>query len=200
MFGIGGFNPISLLATSAFGPLGGIAAQYFTQIFSSMGQQIIQTMGERLDLPQSQIDFAQTAFAASRGDFIGTAQNMEESIASYGREIGASPQDIGRAQREAQDGLMNLLNDLAQSDEVRDIRNGRSSGQGWLRAMAEVLGRKLDDLAHEMEDLANRVTKDDPSTSTDFTVVSQQFNMLMSTVSTALKTIGEALGKMASRQ
>ena len=47
MFGIGSFNPISLLATAALGPLGGIVAQLATQVLSQMGQQVIQQMGQQ---------------------------------------------------------------------------------------------------------------------------------------------------------
>lgn len=202
MFGFSGLNPVSALATYSTGPLGGLATSYFTQTFSSAAQDLLQNLGQQWGLPQSEIEMAQTSFTANAGDYAGTSQNLNETIAARGREIGASPQDVGRAQAEAQEQLNSLLNDIAQSDDVREARAGRrgTSGPGWLRAMAEVLGKKLDELAHEMQDLADKVTKEDPSTSTDFTVVSQQFNMLMNAVSTALKTIGEAMGKQASRQ
>lgn len=200
MFGIGGLNPVSLLATTALGPVGGIVAQLATQIFSQVGQQLIQQMGQQLNLPQSVIDSTQGSFAATNGDLGGGIANVNDSIAALGQETRASLSDIGAQQRETQETLSSLLNDLAQSDEVKDAKNGGKGGAGWLRAMAEVLGEKLDALAHEMQDLAGKVNKEDPSTSTDFTVVSQEFNMLMNAVTTALKTIGEAMGKSASRQ
>lgn len=200
MFGIGGFNPVSLMATAAFGPAGGLVAQFASQIFSQMGQQFIQQLGQQMNLPQSSIDLAQGSFANSVGDFQGGAQNLDEVLQSVGQQSGSSPFEIADAQREANEGLQRLLNDLSQSDEVKDAKNGGRGGAGWLRAMADVLGKKLDALAHEMQDLAGKVNKEDPSTSTDFTVVSQEFNMLMNAVSTALKTIGEAMGKSASRQ
>lgn len=205
MFGIGGLNSFSLLATAALGPGGGIMAQLATQMYSQMGQQLIQLMGNNMGLPQSQIDFAQSSFTGRIGDFAGSVQNFNEgsfldTIETMGQRTGASPSDIGGAQRDAQEALSQVLNDLAQNDEVREARSGGGRGGSWLRAMAEVLGQKLDDLAHEMQDLAGRVNKDDPSTSTDFTVVSQEFNMLMNAVTNALKTIGEAMGKSAARQ
>lgn len=199
MFGVN-FNPVSLMATTALGPVGGIVAQLAQQVFSQMGQQLIQQLGEQMHLPQSAIDMAQGSFATSIGDVQGGAQNLDQAIDAFGQETGSSPIDIADAQREASHGIERLLNDLAQSDDVKDAKNGGKGGAGWLRAMADVLGKKLDGLAHEMQDLAGRVNKEDPSTSTDFTVVSQEFNMLMNAVSTALKTIGEAMGKEASRQ
>ena len=199
MFGIGGFNPVSLLATAAFGPLGGIVSQLAMQVVSQFGQQFIQQLGQQMGLDQSAIDFAQGAFAGSIGDYGGAAQNLDDAIAQYGQAIGASPREIGQAQRDAQLDLQQLVADQAESQEARESRaSGR--GGGWLRAMAEVLGKKLDDLAHEMEDLAGKVDKNDPSTTTEFTVVSQQFSMLMNATNTAIKTVGEAMSSTARKQ
>lgn len=198
MFGIGGFNPISLLATTALGPVGGIVAQLATQVISQFGQQLIQQLGQQLNLPQSSIDLAKGSFTNSINDFQGTAANLDDAIEQLGQQTGASPQDVGSAQRDSADALRDLVNEMSQSDEAKEARAG-GRGAGWLRAMAEVLGKKLDSLAHEMQDLANKVNKDDPSTTTDFNVVSQEFNMLMNAATTAIKTIGEAMGKAASR-
>lgn len=200
MFGIGGFNPVSLLATAALGPMGGIVAQLASQVMSQVGQQIIQQLGQNMGLPQSSIDMAQGALAGRYGDVWGQAQNLDEAIAAFGQETNAQPQDVGNAQRELQSAIDDIVRDLSDSREAKEARASGGKGGGWLRAMAEVLGGKLDDLAHEMEDLANRVTKDDPSTTTDFSVVSNQFNMLMNATSTAIKTIGEALAGAARKQ
>jgi hypothetical protein len=199
MFGIGGFSPVSLLATSMMGPMGGMITQLATQIFSQMGQQLIQQMGNNMGLPQSTIDMAQGAFAGTHGDFAGQFSNLDEAISAAGQEFGAPPADVGDAQRQANRDMQRLLNDLSEGDDVREARQSRGGG-GWLMAMAKVLGEKLDRLAHDMETKASQVSESDPSTSTEFTVVSQQFNMLMNATTNALKTIGEAMGKSAGRQ
>lgn len=200
----GGFNPINMVSQVALAAMTGGASLYLQlamQVMSQVGQQVIQQLGQQMGLDQSVIDLAQGAFAGSMGDVQGSAQNLDEAVSQFGQFQGASPTDIGEAQRTAQEGMQQLLNELSESDEVREAKSsGGKGGGGWLRAMAEVLGEKLDALAHEMEDLAGKVTKEDPSTTTDFTVVSQQFNMLMNATSTALKTVGEAMGKSASRQ
>jgi hypothetical protein len=201
MFGIGGFNPVSLLATSMLGPVGGIVAQLASQLMSQIGQQVIQNLGQNMGLPQSVIDMAQGSFAGRYGDVQGQAQNLDEAIAAFGNEMNASPQQTGEAQRQFQDAIDDIVRDLSDSQEAKEAKaTGGKGGGGWLRAMAEVLGAKLDDLAHEMEDLAGRVTKEDPSTTTDFSVVSNQFNMLMNATSTAIKTVGEAMAGAARKQ
>ncbi len=192
-------SPVSLLATSMMGPMGGIVAQLAQQVMSQMGQQVIQQMGQQLGLPQSAISGALLSFSGAMGDVPAVASGLDDAIASFGEAQGASPLDIGRAQGDAQDAIRDILNNLSETDEVKEARSGGRGGS-WLRAMAEVLGQKLDASAHEMQDLANRVTKDDPSTTTDFNVVSQEFNMLMNAATTAIKTIGEGMGKAASRQ
>ncbi len=77
---------------------------------------------------------------------------------------------------------------------------GAGGAAGWIRAMAEALGKKLDELAHEMEEAANNIDKEDPSTSVRFQVISQQFNILMNAASTAIKAVGEGMQSMARKQ
>jgi hypothetical protein len=200
MFGIN-LSSISMLSTVALGPVGGLAAQLGTQIFAGMGQQLLQGMGERLNLPQSVIDLETAGFSAQTGDIAGGLSGMRDSISALGQETRAGLADIQTQQQDTEDALHQILDNLAQSPEVKEIReNGGRGGGSWLRAMADALGKKLDALADEMNDLANKITKSDPSTTTDFTVASQEFNMLMSATTNAIKTVGEAMGKSASRQ
>jgi len=91
---------------------------------------------------------------------------------------------------------------MSESDDFKDAKasRGRNGAQGWLMAMAKVLGQQLDDLGREMTNMASRITRDTPGLSAEFGVVSQQFGMLMNATNNAIKTAGEAMGKMASRQ
>ncbi len=209
MLSLNSFNPVSLLATAALGPAGGIVAQLATKIFSQMGQQLIQQMGQNLGLPQSVIDFAQASFAGSHGDIAGFASNFGEgvnaSIEEAGQAFGASPTDIADQQRATQDFIRDTIERMGESDEFKDAKSGRGKGgaagaQGWLMAMAKVLGNQLDKLGEEMTDMASRITKDTPGLSAEFGVVSQQFGMLMNATSNAIKTVGEAMGRMGSKQ
>lgn len=77
-------------------------------------------------------------------------------------------------------------------------QNGRVAS--WLQAMVEGMSRMLDDLSHDMIEAANNVDKEDPSTLVKFQVLSQQFSLVMNTVTTAVKTIGEAQSTAARKQ
>lgn len=194
----GGLNPVSLLATSMFGPVGGIVAQLATQVMSQFGQQLIQNIGQQMGLPQSAIDMAQGAFAGSLGDVQGSAMNLDEALQAFGEETGASPADIGEAQRNLQDLLRDIADRAAESDEAKEAKHGGRGGS-WLRALAEILGTKLDAKADELSSLAQKA-KDDPSTSMDFSTASQEFNILSNAATTSIKSIGEALSNIARKQ
>lgn len=206
MFSLNSFNPVSLLATTALGPAGGIVAQLATRIFSQVGQQMIQQMGQNLGMPASLIDIAQASFAGQHGDISGFASNLghgiQASIEEAGLTMGASPTDIADQQRATQDFIRDTIERMSESDEFKDAKAGRGKGgaQGWLMAMAKVLGNQLDQLGEEMTDMASRITKDTPGLSAEFGVVSQQFGMLMNATSNAIKTVGESMGRMASKQ
>jgi len=205
MFGIN-LNPISLLATTMFGPMGGIVAQLAQQVFSSFGQQLLQQMGQNLGLPQSAIDMAQSQFAGSIGDFQGAATNLDEALSAFGQETGASPLDIGNAQNGFRDMIQNFIDDMSQSEEFKQAKasggkgGGTTGAPGWLMAMAQALGRELDRLGDDMQSRAESLTGDDPSASAEFGVVSQQFSMLMNATNNAIKSVGEAMANTARKQ
>jgi hypothetical protein len=203
MFGIGGFNPISLLATTAFGPAGGLFAQLASQVISQFGQGLIQQMGQQMNLPQSTIDLAQGQFAASYGDFNGATSNLSDAIAGAGRELGASPSEIGEQQRTFQDAMLKMAGDAMETEEAKDAKagaKGGSGGGGWLRAIARAMGEAADKTATKLEQDAAKLDNATPSQSAEYQADAQAFSMLMGSINTALKAIGEALSTMARKQ
>lgn len=209
MFGLGSFNPVSLLATSMLGPIGGVVAQLAQQVFSQIGQQLIQNLGQNLGLPQGVIDMAQGQFASSIGDFQGAFGNVDEAIDAFGQATGASPADIGSAQSGIQDIIRNFVEEMSQSEEFKAAKNSGGKGKGgagstgapgWLMAMAQALGKELDRLGEDMQQRAESLKGDDASASAEFGVVSQQFSMLMNATNNAIKTIGEAMANTARKQ
>jgi len=200
VFGIGSFSPVSLLATAALGPAGGLAASLTSQLYASIGQEIIGRLGAQLGLPQASISLAQNAFAAGSGNFPSQVGNVRDLIEEAGNFAGASPAQIGEQQRTTE----NFINDIvrqsreqAEESEGGNVRAGK--GQGWLMAMAKALGAQLDQLGAEMEDMAGRITKDTPGLSSEFSVVTQQFSMLMNATTNAIKTVGESMGNAARK-
>ena len=211
MFGIGSFNPISLLATSMLGPIGGVVAQLAQQVFSQMGQQILQQFGDKLGLPQGIIDMAQSQFAGSIGDFQGAASNVDEALDQFGAGVGASPSDIAQAQNGVQQMMMQFIEEMSQSEEFKDAKAsggkgkvaGSSAGStgapGWLMAMARSLGSTLNKLGDEMEQVSNQIKDGKASLSTEFTVLGQQFSMVSNASGTTLKAVGEGMANMARK-
>ncbi|WP_315760379.1 hypothetical protein [Sphingomonas sp. Y38-1Y] len=199
MFGFGGINPVSLLATSMLGPVGGIVSQLAMQMVSQIGQQFIQQLGQNLGLPQSAIDMAQGAFAGSMGDVQGSAQNLDQAIEQLGRETGASPAEIGDQQRELNEFIQDMARDVSEGDDAKSARGG-GKAPGWLMAIARSLGSTLNELGDEMESLSQQIKDGDASLSTEFTTVAQQFSMVSNAASTSIKAIGEAMANMARKQ
>ncbi len=193
------------------GPIGMLVAQLGRQVMTSIVDQVI----DQLPIDQSLKDLLQAGFHAGIGDYQGAIENINEAIEAFGEQLGGSFSDIADMQRSAEEfrsTMEDVMNDIVsgiieQADENEDGtaaaggRAGNSRGApGWLYAVAEVMGKKLDDTAHDMVELAKKVDKDDPSTATDFQVASQQFSILMNTTSTALKAIGEAMTAAARKQ
>lgn len=195
MFGVS-FNPVSLLATAALGPMGPLG-QIAMQVVSQMGQSLIQQMGERLNLPQSIIDLAQADYAASRGDIGGAVSNYNDAIDQLGQRTGASPSDIGDAQRQTNDTLREAARTAA---DCADASSGKGGKGGWLRALAHALGKIADKQAADLEQRAQGLDGAKPSETADFNADTQAFNLLMSGINNAIKTLGEALGNMARKQ
>lgn len=195
----GGLNPISLLASTMLGPAGGIIAQLAQQVVSQLGQQLLQNLGDQMGLPQSAIDMAQGAFAGSLGDVGGSAQNLDEAISAFGQESGASPAQIGDAQRMVQDLLRQAASDAMETEEAKDAKAGGKGG-GWLRALARALGESADKAAEALEQKAGKLDDASPSESAEYSADAQAFSMLMNAINTAIKAIGEALGSVARKQ
>lgn len=191
-------NPVSLLATAALGPMGGILSQLATQVLSQALQQVIQQAGDRMGLPQSAIELAQGDFTSSFGDVRGTAGNIQDAISELGQQTNASPSDIGDAQRAVGD-LIRQAGESMQLDEIKDAK-GAGGAKGWLRALAEALGRSADKAAEALEAKANNLDNASPSESAEYNADAQAFGMLMSAINNAIKTIGEGLNQMARKQ
>ncbi|MET1755810.1 hypothetical protein ABVV53_10120 [Novosphingobium sp. RD2P27] len=198
MFGIN-LNPVSLLATAALGPLGGIASQLMTQLASSVGQQILQSLGDKLGLPQSTIDMAQGAFAGSMGDYQGAKLNLSEAVGQLGNFYGASPADQGSVENQLNNAIDDLTTNLAQSQEAKEAK--ATGGQSWLMALARTLGETSDKLAGEMEAMSHNLGEGENKSSQNlmFAAKSQEFSQFFSSANTVIKAIGEALASGARK-
>ncbi|WP_311267674.1 hypothetical protein [Sphingobium sp. WCS2017Hpa-17] len=201
MFGLDSLNPISMLATAAFGPLGGIVAQLAQQVIGQFGQQLIGQLGQQIGAPQSAIDDATNSFFDQIGGFQGGQSNsLDDAIAQFGEANGATPTEIGQAQSDFQDAIQDILRDLSEGDDVKDAKSSGGKAAGWLMAMARELGGKMDSMAKDLSRLSKEADGTNPGASTEFTAMSQQFGILSNAASTGLKAIGEAMSNMARKQ
>lgn len=200
MFGIGGFNPVNLLASVALGPLGGIASSLLTQLTSSIGQQLLQMVGDKLGLPQSTIDMAQGAFAGTIGDFQGAQTNLSELTAQFAEAGGLTPAETGSAQAQLDDLLGQSAAQLAEGQDAKEARAGGRGGS-WLMALARALGETADKLAGEMEGLAGELGEgaNKSSANVEFAAKSQEFSQFFSSAINVIKTLGEALSSGARK-
>lgn len=197
-------NPATI-AQLAMGPAGW-AAIAGRAIFSAIGQEAIQALGDKLGLPQSVIDGAQAAFCSASGDSRGAQMNIREASQSLARDFGLSPMQRGQLERGAQASLNDLIDqlstNLAQSRESKDARG--SGGKSWLMAIAESLGRTADKLAGEMKTMSDGLGKgDEKSNASDnlkFAAKSQEFSMFFGSANTVIKTLGEALASGSRKQ
>lgn len=194
-----GISTTTIVSTALLGPGGAITTQLATRVYAEMGDQLLQGAGDFLGLSQLDVSSAQSFFAAEIGDRAGVTNNLDDAIAAFGGETGASPSDIGEAQREARDVINQQAASLAESDDAKEAR-ASGGGKSWIMALARALGEKLDAKAEEVSALADQITDDKPSITAKFGAASQEFNVMMSAATTAIKTIGEALATMAKRQ
>lgn len=122
-------NPATLMAIATMNPAI-IAATVGRQLVSAVGQEVIQQLGQELGLPQSAIDMAQGAFAASMGDAQGAQQNYREAasgiVNDFFEQFNVSPVDRGNVERSVNDlrtSMSDELNDFMEASlEGRDTR------------------------------------------------------------------------------
>ncbi len=83
---------------------------------------------------------------------------------------------------------------IAQNLASEMEKNSGAAGggkKGWLRAIAESLGKIATAAAEELEGMSDKITKGDPKQLTEYQAASQEFSLLMNTFTNAIKTIGE---------
>lgn len=216
----GGFNPINMVSQVALAVATGgtsLVAQIALQLATQIGKEIIQQLGSQLGLPQPIIDAAQGALEMAAGNPAGAAAEYQQAanssmqlVEQAGTLFQQSPAQIGQAQREVQstqdDFTQNMILQQALNggtDEDGNVRGvgsrGGSSKGSWLMMLAEALGNKANAAANELAQRSEALDWKDPKQSTDFQALTQQFNMLMSAITSSIKTVGEGMTTAARK-
>ena len=194
------------------GPIGAMIGQLAGQLLSSVVNQVI----DQLPVDQPFKDLISAGFKAGMGDTGGAIQDANQFIDDLGKSMGGSQSDIAQMQRSMDDfqtEITKLFTDAMARDAIEreedgagqtsgraTQRGGSAGGAGWLRAMAEALGKQCDELADEMQEAVDNIDKEDPSTMVEFQTISQQFSLVMNSTTTAIKTLGEAMTAVARKQ
>lgn len=114
---------------------------------------------------------------------------------------------------------MRGVKDAVQKDFVNEVLAARgqqgsedNGGGGWLQAIAKAMGKTLGDKAGKMVELSQKMSANSSSGNdkakaqefnndmTQFQATGQEYSMLNSVFSTAIKALGEALSAMARKQ
>lgn len=137
---------------------------------------------------------------------------------------GVTPEAAGQAKEVAGDWMQNFIQESAKQIVAEVNKQLKAEGKGsdskagaesWLVAIAKAMGSAMGDRAAKLVDLSNRMTqtktggdsnaqqkaaKEMQSLNAEFQATSQEFQLMQTTMSTALKAIGEAMSSVARKQ
>ena len=211
-------NPATLFQL-AMGPAGWASLAIKT-IGMAIAQQVIQQIGQKLGLPQSVIDMAQTAFSAASGQPGAGVQSISQSVAGFAAQAGLSALEQGRLERSANDSVDRMVSAFGKSKAQTEAEE--ETGGSWLVAMARALGKVMDAKAQQIKDKSDSisklagqdVTKDKngslsadsqknqnklSSETTLLQAYPQEMSMISNAAVNSIKTVGEAQSTIARK-
>jgi hypothetical protein len=166
------------------------------QMFNALFNMLNQVVGQALQQAIGQL------LQQGLPGFIGEALKglIDQILGGNQKETSQGAQDA--AQQQWGDTMQELTNKLA-AQFVQDTQNekekqdeaqgGTNSGAGgWLRALAKAFGKLADAAAKELDEKGKNINKDNPSDMIEYQALAQEFSLMMTTFTNAIKTIGEA--------
>ena len=109
----------------------------------------------------------------------------------------------GISRAEATEIVRNALNEFqsrASEPLISLLTDSNGNSEGWLEALAKVLGKKLKESADSLTQAAGSVNADNPGQTTQLSAKAQEFAQFMDAVNNVIKTLGEALDSMVRKQ
>jgi hypothetical protein len=200
-----------------------VATQAVKQIVQQMVQQLVQKLVQQMvgQMIQQMVQQLAQQMGVSPGEANKTAQSMMEQLGIEGgnqgsiretlneasQQLGLSPQQQGEMTRSVEDFVNESLRQgVKDAMEGANVENkgrkngGRASKGDFFTLLAEILGKKINSGFNDMKNLADATNWKDPKQATDFQAQQQKFGYFMQSLSTALKTVGEALANVARKQ
>ena len=160
------------------------------------------------------------AFTAGYGAATGSSSGGADSSATQ-QLLDASYRNGGLAQSSQglQDQMASLIDELGTEGQQTDGSSGSGSSNGsggaagnnWMEAIARAMGEALGELSQKVVDESNELSSEAgnssssgaqqfQSTMAEFQADSQTLSMLSNAFATAIKSIGEGMQTMASKQ
>lgn len=189
---------------------GPIGAQIGSMIGGMAGDMIgdaMQDAGDRSNLPQQQIDDAKNALMEALNQYIDTKllaggfNEMKQNLSPF--DNAAVQKEMDNTVSQMADVIQGYLDQHAK-DNVEG--EGDKEGKSWLEVLAASMGKMLGERAQKMMDASEKMKNagDDQQAffdaNSDFQAQGQMFSMLNNAASNILKTIGQAINTMASKQ
>ncbi|KHL25229.1 hypothetical protein PK98_00175 [Croceibacterium mercuriale] len=195
-------NPISL-AQLTMGPAGWAALATRT-LFSAIGQQVIQNLGQQLGLPQSVIDVAHSAFSGSFGGGALAGGTIGQAVQSLAQQFNLPATDAGNLERNANDAARQMTDSVLQN--IRENGSGDDyaaavKGKSRLVALAMAMGAVMDDKMDRMIELGEKLdgAKKTGSLSAEMQGLGQEMNMVSNALASTIKSIGESATTLARK-
>lgn len=210
------------------GLLSGIGGMIGGAIGGPIGAMIGQAVGNLLqqaigDAVKGGIDHLQKEHGMPK--FVGDMIKGKVDQVLGGLQNHNVPADVQRAAQDKFGGAIQDFKNDFQKDFINAVlgnRRGQGAEEagdgtgGWLQAIAKAMGKTLGEKASRLVGLSNEMSalnqktgdakkdeqnaKDFNMKMTEFQATSQEYSMLNSVFSTAIKSLGEALGSMARKQ
>ncbi|MEL7128807.1 MAG: hypothetical protein AAGK23_04610 [Pseudomonadota bacterium] len=198
------FNPVNL-ASLAFGPAGWAALATRT-LTNAIATEVIQRAGDLLNLPQPLIDMAQARFAFETGQTNIGFRSLGEAVDGLQEALGWSDVDAGSIQRQGQDAIAQMLNEM-NLDGARRSGRGLSNGEGQslLVALAIALGQVADDKLERMYEITQELGNLDSGDqgyaqlTGELQAVGQEMKFVSEALSNSIKSIGESAQTLARK-
>lgn len=210
----------SIVGTVFGGPIGAMVGQMIGGILDQALSGAMQNNG----VDQGQQQEAQTAYRdsyrqASGGLDPASGQgSLRDQVDQFADAAGATESQRGDLQRQVED-LQNMVNNLVAQANENDSTAGADGkpkkGESWLVAIAKAMGATAGKIAGEMVKLSDQIgnvktggdaeqqqeaAKQMQQLNAEFQAQSQMLNLVSNSISTGLKSIGEAMTTIARKQ
>lgn len=209
-----------IVGTIFGGPIGAMVGQMIGGVLDQALSGAMQNSG----VDQGTQEQAQTAyrdaFRQSSGGLepTGGSGSARDQVDQFADAAGATASQRGDLQRQVED-LQSMINSLVAQANDKDSASGADGkpkkGESWLVAIAKAMGATAGRIASEMVKLSDQIgnvktggdaeqqqdaAKQMQQLNAEFQAQSQMLNLVSNSISTGLKSIGEAMTTIARKQ